>query len=118
MNHEGYRDPTADMAVSRMAREEKKQMGKMRNCRMNPEEKNVHERAVKVRKMTDLQIVKMLDDQTTLLEKAETQGYKKGIETARFKAESAIERLEHTPGIGVVTMKRVKQCCKEEGLVE
>lgn len=78
----------------------------------------MHERAVKVRKMTDRQIVKMLDDHTILLEEAETQGYERGLDAARFKAESVIERLEHTPGIGVVTMKRVKQCCKEEGLVE
>lgn len=78
----------------------------------------MHERAVKVRKMTDRQIVKMLDDQTILLEKAENQGYKRGLASVRYKVESVIEKLEHTPGIGVVTMNRVKQCCKEEGLVE
>ena len=34
---------------------------KKRNCRMTGEEKNVHERAVKLRKMTDEKLVEHID---------------------------------------------------------
>ena len=34
---------------------------KKRNCRMTPKEKDLHERAVRVRKMTDAQICALLD---------------------------------------------------------
>ena len=36
-------------------------MGKKRNCRMTDEEKKMHERAVKLRKMTDAQLCEFVD---------------------------------------------------------
>ena len=45
---------------------------KKRNCRMTGEEKNVHERAVKLRKMTDDKLVEHIDH---IREEAYNTGY-------------------------------------------
>ena len=54
MNGEGYTDYTAGAAMKNISREERKQaMAKKRSCRRTAYENSVHEKAVKIRKMTD-----------------------------------------------------------------
>ena len=59
---------------------------KKRNCRMTGEEKNVHERAVKLRKMTDDKLVEHIDQ----LDAGECKGIKSA--TAYKIAEFAREQ--------------------------
>ena len=58
-NNEGYRDYTAGIAMSHASKEERKEqkMAKKRNCRRTVDEDRIHEKAVKLRKMTDEQPV-------------------------------------------------------------
>ena len=65
---------------------------KKRNCRMTGEEKNVHERAVKLRKMTDDKLVEHIDhireEQIALLNQ-------------QFTPEKSKESADTAPGIGL-----------------
>ena len=62
-NGEGYIDSTAAVAVQRVARQERKVRGmKKRNCRRTQDESQIHEKAVKMRKMTDEQLVHYVED--------------------------------------------------------
>ena len=45
-------------------------MAKTRRCRWTDEEKEIHDRAVKIRKMTDRQIVELIDKPCTTTTKA------------------------------------------------
>lgn len=58
-NGEGYTDNTAGAAITGVVREEKRErkdiMAK-RSCRRTKEENKIHEKAVKMRKMTDEQL--------------------------------------------------------------
>ena len=57
-NGEGYTDSTAGIAIQKASREESNNsMAKKRNCRRTTDENLIHERAVKMRKMTDEQLV-------------------------------------------------------------
>ncbi len=63
-NVEGYADSTAGIAIGRVSREERKiAMGKKRSCRRTDGENKIHEKAVKLRKMTDEQLVKYVESQ-------------------------------------------------------
>ena len=61
---------------------------KKRNCRMTGEEKNVHERAVKLRKMTDEKLVEHIDH---IREEAYNTGYS-GFEEYNHIAKITINR--------------------------
>ena len=75
---------------------------KKRSCRMTPEERAVHEFAVKIRKMTDKQIYDFVDE-------------------IRLQNSTAdlIELLEtgNVGGIGPVTVKKIKELAVMEGLI-
>lgn len=84
-------------------------MSKTRSCRRTQDEKQVHERAVKIRRMTDDQIVREMD-------RAEKNGYDKAMKTTKYRTDVMLEKLEDMRGIGAVTLKRIAQCCEEVGL--
>lgn len=75
-NGEGYADRTAGMAIQNISREERKiAMAKKRNCRRTADEDRIHDRAVKMRKMTDSQLVQYVEGQ---VEAARSEGFAQG----------------------------------------
>ena len=61
-------------------------MAKKRSCRRTVEEDRIHERAVKMRKMTDEQLVKLLED-------AGSEGYSRGMKAGPEQAEAEMKRI-------------------------
>lgn len=84
-------------------------MSKTRSCRRTQDEKQIHEQAVKIRRMTDEQIVKEISQ-------AEKSGYDRAMKTTKYRTDVMLEKLEDVRGIGAVTLKRITQCCEEVGL--
>lgn len=75
-NTEGYADSTASMAIQRVTKQERKmKMAKKRNCRRTTDENAIHDKAVKMRKMTDEQLVHYVEDR---VEKARSEGFNAG----------------------------------------
>ena len=77
---------------------------KKRSCRMTPEEKAIHEFAVKVRKMTDKQLYEFVNTYSDM----------------GNNVQSFVESLEQQSGngIGPVTVKKVKDFAIREGFME
>ena len=62
-NAEGYADRTTGIAIQNILREERKlAMAKKRSCKRTADENMLHEEAVKIRKMTDKQLVQYVKD--------------------------------------------------------
>lgn len=75
-NGEGYADSTAGIAIQKVSREERKiAMGKKRSCRRTTDGSIIHDKAVKMRKMTDEQLVHYVEDR---VEKARSEGFNQG----------------------------------------
>lgn len=72
-------------------------MGKTRSCRRTEDENKIHDKAVKMRKMTDEQLVHYVEDR---VEKARSEGFNQGK-----KAAPAIDTIK---GIGVVKLQEIK----------
>lgn len=95
-------------------------MAKKRNCRRTEEEEMMHERAVKLRKMTDAQLCRYIED-----EKAQgiEDAYKRGYEDAAGEASNDnsvrefIDKLkcEKIAGIGAVTISKLLRVAEENG---
>ena len=110
-NGEGYADSTAGIAIQRLSREERKiAMGKKRNCRRTMDENIIHEKAVKMRKMTDEQLVHYVEDR---VEKARSEGINKGkeikAETLQFAITDFAEEIGRIRGIGTATMCNIRE---------
>ena len=58
-------------------------MAKKRSCRRTVDEDKIHEKAVKIRKMTDEQLVHYVEDR---VEKARSEGFHRGKEAAPANA--------------------------------
>ena len=92
-------------------------MGKSkRNCRRTEDEIRIHEKAVKVRKMTDEQLVHYIEDR---VEKARSEGFNKG-KASRENRKGMKEFLEELqslkiPGIGAVTVSKIVKVATENG---
>lgn len=90
-NREGYIDTTAALAVQRAARQERKvSRMKKRNCRRTQNKSQIHEKAVKMRKMTDEQLVHYVENR---VEKARSEGWneaKKGRSLKKFLESLAV----------------------------
>lgn len=82
---------------------------KNRSCRRTDEESNIHDQAVRLRKMTDSQLV-------DAFAKKYTDGYEKGLTEAKSKAPEGmsasdlVQRLKDQTirGIGKVTIKKLE----------
>ena len=111
-NGEGYIDTTAGTAIRNMVRDGRKgghwnNMAK-RNCRRTQDETRIHEKAVKMRKMTDEQLVHYVEDR---VEKARSEGFNHGKKTAAPPAINLTEimdELADVKGIGAVKMKQIR----------
>ncbi len=87
-------------------------MAKKRNCRRTPEEVSIHDEAVKLRKMTDAQLVEKVRSASAAASK---------MPAAQVSlAKSAAEFLEafanaNIPGVGKITLKKMKTFAKDNG---
>lgn len=132
-NKEGYSDYTAEIAIGRVSKKERNErMAKKRSCRRTEEENILHEKAVKIRKMTDEQINEFMDD---AVKKAKFEGFEAGNKrgytlgyleksnetpTAVSKLQEFLESLSNNKvhGIGKTTIEKLKTYAKEGGFVE
>ena len=87
-------------------------MAKKRNCRRTPEEVSIHDEAVKLRKMTDVQLVEKVRSASATASK---------MPAAQVSSEkSAAEFLEafanaNIPGVGKITLKKMSTFAKDNG---
>lgn len=90
-NGEGYADRTAGIAIQNISREERKiAMAKKRSCRRTTDENILHDKAVKMRKMTDEQLVHYVEDR---VEKARSEGFNRGKAQAPTPEPINIEKI-------------------------
>lgn len=90
-NGEGYAGRTAGIAMQNISMEEREiSMAKKRSCRRTIDENMIHEKAVKMRKMTDLQLVHYVEDR---VEKARSEGFNRGKEQAPKPEPVNIEKI-------------------------
>jgi hypothetical protein len=97
-------------------------MGKVRSCRRTDDENKIHEKAVKMRKMTDEQLVHYVEDR---VRKAESEGYGRGCSEASSSAKDGsmdiinefLNSLSDVQGIGKVTVKKLKEFAKAGGYI-
>ena len=93
--------------MSHASKEERKEqkMAKKRNCRRTVDEDRIHEKAVKLRKMTDEQLVNYVEDR---VEKARSEGYNRGKAHTPKKAPvnipEIIEEIGNVKGIGATKL--------------
>ncbi|MGN0686982.1 MAG: hypothetical protein ACI4KA_02610 [Oscillospiraceae bacterium] len=92
-------------------------MAKKRNCRRTPEEVSIHEEAVKLRKMTDAQLVEKVRSALNATSNASTKFDELG--KAANRTAEFLEALNNAniPGIGKVTKKKLSTFAKENGYI-
>lgn len=95
-------------------------MAKKRSCRRTVDENRIHEKAVKLRKMTDEQLVNYVEDR---VEKARSEGFNKGAEKASKKGKGVGEfiaaiQLSKIPGIGAVTINKLLKVATDNGFIQ
>lgn len=109
-NVEDYADITAGIAIGRVSREERKiAMAKKRNCRRTTDENIIHEKAVKMRKMTDEQLVYYVENR---VEKARSEGFNQGKrKNSKYKPiniEEIMKEISKVRGIGVTKLTDIQ----------
>lgn len=88
-------------------------MAKKRSCRRTVDEDKLHEKAVKIRKMTDEQLINYIEDR---VEKARSEGYnegkKKGISIQDF-----LKEISSIKGVGDTTICKIMDHYRQKGEV-
>lgn len=93
---------------------------KRRSCRRTEDQNKIHEKAVKMRKMTDEQLVHYVEDR---VEKARSEGYNEGKKSISNQVDGKVGEFidqlvsEKIPGIGVATINKITKLAKEKGYV-
>lgn len=114
VNGEGYTDSTAGKALQNVNREIRRKermnnMAKKRSCRRTEDENKIHEKAVKMRKMTDEQLVHYVEDR---VEKARSEGFNQGKQRAapvpKIDLASILEEIGAIKGIGTTKLTDIK----------
>ena len=89
-------------------------MAKKRSCRRTVDEDKIHEKAVKIRKMTDEQLVHYVEDR---VEKARSEGFHRGKEAAPAKPAvniaAIIGEIGSVKGIGTTKLADIKAILKK-----
>lgn len=93
---------------------------KKRSCRRTTDEDKIHDKAVKMRKMTDEQLVHYVEDR---VEKARSEGFNDGKQKAAPEGTSAAEfvaklQAEKIPGIGIGTIEKLLKAALDWGYVQ
>lgn len=89
---------------------------KRRNCRRTENEVKIHEKAVKMRKMTDEQLVHYVEDR---VEKARSEGRNEVKKRNRVK--EFLEKISASgtiPGVGASTVDKLKKFAEVGGYLE
>ena len=102
-----------------------------RNCRMTVNEAKAHDQAVKLRKMTDVQLLKFMEDGR---KKAWEEGFETGKTIPKLdipepepisgSTQKTAKEFVHfllatkLPGIGTVTTNKVIAAARENGFIE
>lgn len=88
-------------------------MAKKRNCRRTVNEDKVHEKAVKIRKMTDEQLVHYVEDR---VEKARSEGFNQGEKSSGgVDINKFLKEISSIKGIGDVTICKIADHFKRAG---
>ncbi len=84
-------------------------MAKKRNCRRTPEENMIHTKAVKIRKMTDEQLVHYVEGRITKA-KSESLNQKGRTEkgTQAINIAPIVEEIGQIKGIGAVKLQEIE----------
>lgn len=81
-------------------------MGKTRSCRRTEDENKIHDKAVKMRKMTDEQLVHYVEDR---VEKARSEGFNQGKKnTPEIDTDMILEEIGMIKGIGAVKIQEIR----------
>lgn len=80
---------------------------KKRSCRRSVEEEKIHARAVQIRKMTDEQLIRYLDDYAA---QARSEGYEAGQKEVP-DIDTIIEKIGNIKGIGKTKLEEIKKIC-------
>ena len=87
-------------------------MGKKRNCRRTEDETKIHEKAVKMRKMTDEQLVHYVEDR---VEKARSEGFNQAkISVPKVDIQSILNEIATISGIGTGKMNKIKMVLEKK----
>jgi len=91
-------------------------MAKKRSCRRTVDESVLHEKAVKIRKKTDEQLIFYIEDR---VEKARSEGYneaKKEHKSSNRKndIESIVNKIGEIKGIGSTKLSAIRNILEEE----
>lgn len=88
-------------------------MAKKRSCRRTEAEDKIHEKAVKMRKMTDEQLVHYVEDRAA---KAESEGFNRGKRASgNFNVKRFIDEISSVNGIGAATVSKIKALAISRG---
>lgn len=80
-------------------------MGKTRSCRRTEDESKIHDKAVKMRKMTDEQLVHYVEDR---VEKARSEGFNHGKKAVpEIDTDKILEKIGTIKGIGAVKLQEI-----------
>lgn len=96
---------------------------KKRSCRRTEQETAIHERAVKLRKMTDGQLCQFIDrERAQCIEDAYKKGYEDAEKASGGKGRSAGEFIafiqgSKIAGIGAVTINKLLRVASEHGYI-
>ena len=81
-------------------------MAKKRSCRRTADENIIHEKAVKIRKMTDQQLVDYVKDKE---EKAWNEGFTQGqSQVQKPDLDEILYEIQAIRGIGIVKIDKIK----------
>ena len=88
---------------------------KTRKCRMTPQQREMHNKAVSIRNMTDEQLMEYLD---CIKHNAEEIGYERGHAEKKYDCLiSFLRDLDTIKGIGVVTVTKLRRHAVDAGYV-
>ena len=87
-------------------------MGKTRSCRRTEDENKIHDKAVKMRKMTDEQLVHYVEDR---VEKARSEGFNEGKKaTPAIDVDKILEKIGMIKGIGTVKLQEIRAILEQQ----
>lgn len=89
-------------------------MAKKRSCRRTVNEDKVHEKAVKIRKMTDEQLVQYVNDR---VEKARSEGFNQGKKSVTgITVNEFLKEISKIKGVGGATICKIMEHFREKGI--
>lgn len=83
---------------------------KKRSCRRTMDESKIHEKAVKMRKMTDEQLVHYVEDR---VEKARSEGFNQGKKRQYVHIGEIINEIGNIKGIGEAKLAEITAVLKK-----